>query len=230
MDNREKIITKNSWAHNIKKYDLFWPDENIIRFLNKSYDKLDRDKIKVLDLGCGSGRNSIAIASEGFNTYSIDYNKECIDITKEKATNLGLNLELSQNEGNEIPFNDNYFDCVIAWGSLFYNDSNGRIELLNEINRVLKKEGTFLANWRTTEDYFYKKGEEIEKNTFFLDESCKKFGLQDILYYFAEQNDLKKLYNKTGFHIYNFDKKDFYTNNLEVKNSHWHVWARKNNI
>ncbi|ABS41968.1 SAM-dependent methyltransferase [Clostridium botulinum] len=227
MDNREKIITKNSWAENIKKYDLFWPDENIIRFLNKSYDKSNRDKIKVLDLGCGSGRNSIAIASEGFKTYSIDYNKECIDITKEKATNLDLNLELSQNEGNEIPFDDNSFDCVIAWGSLFYNDSNGRIELLNEINRVLKKEGTFLANWRTTEDYFYKKGKEIEKNTFFLDESCKKFGLQDIVYYFAEQNDLKKLYNKTGFHIYNFDKKDFYTSNLEVKNSHWHVWAIK---
>nr|WP_311138010.1 class I SAM-dependent methyltransferase [Clostridium botulinum] len=183
--------------------------------------------MKVLDLGCGSGRNSIAIASEGFKTYSIDYNKECIDITKEKATNLDLNLELSQNEGNEIPFDDNSFDCVIAWGSLFYNDSNGRIELLNEINRVLKKEGTFLANWRTTEDYFYKKGKEIEKNTFFLDESCKKFGLQDIVYYFAEQNDLKKLYNKTGFHIYNFDKKDFYTSNLEVKNSHWHVWAIK---
>ncbi|APC84216.1 class I SAM-dependent methyltransferase [Clostridium botulinum] len=227
MDNREKIITKNSWAENIKKYDLFWPDENIIRFLNKSYNKSNRDKIKVLDLGCGSGRNSIAIASEGFKTYSIDYNKECIDITKEKATNLDLNLELSQNEGNEIPFDDNSFDCVIAWGSLFYNDSNGRIELLNEINRVLKKEGTFLANWRTTEDYFYKKGKEIEKNTFFLDESCKKFGLQDIVYYFAEQNDLKKLYNKTGFHIYNFDKKDFYTSNLEVKNSHWHVWAIK---
>nr|WP_307903320.1 class I SAM-dependent methyltransferase [Clostridium botulinum] len=193
MDNREKIITKNSWAENIKKYDLFWPDENIIRFLNKSYNKSNRDKIKVLDLGCGSGRNSIAIASEGFKTYSIDYNKECIDITKEKATNLDLNLELSQNEGNEIPFDDNSFDCVIAWGSLFYNDSNGRIELLNEINRVLKKEGTFLANWRTTEDYFYKKGKEIEKNTFFLDESCKKFGLQDIVYYFAEQNDLKKI-------------------------------------
>ncbi|MCS4438926.1 class I SAM-dependent methyltransferase [Clostridium botulinum] len=157
MDNREKIITKNSWAENIKKYDLFWPDENIIRFLNKSYNKSNRDKIKVLDLGCGSGRNSIAIASEGFKTYSIDYNKECIDITKEKATNLDLNLELSQNEGNEIPFDDNSFDCVIAWGSLFYNDSNGRIELLNEINRVLKKEGTFLANWRTTEDYFIKR-------------------------------------------------------------------------
>nr|WP_311138009.1 hypothetical protein [Clostridium botulinum] len=43
MDNREKIITKNSWAENIKKYDLFWPDENIIRFLNKSYNKSNRE-------------------------------------------------------------------------------------------------------------------------------------------------------------------------------------------
>lgn len=222
---------KELWKKNIKKYDLQWPDENIIRYLNISYPKHEeRNEIKVLDFGCGSGRNTAAIAQLGFATYAVDYNQECINKTREILENTMINImedSFRKNENTDIPFDNEVFDCILAWGSMFLNDSSARKNLLNEMNSKLKSGGFFYANWRAEDDFFMGKGEEIESNLYKLDNRAKVHGLEGMTYYFASREALEELYNECGFEIYNIEKRVFTIKNMTVNNSHWHVWARK---
>ncbi|GEM_PF-3402117 len=220
---------KELWKKNIQNYDLSWPDENIIRYLYKSFELPEMMEKHVLDFGCGSGRNTVAMAKLGFYTYAMDYNQECLDITKKKIDELKNVNEVYyiKNNRTDIPLMDESMDCIICWGSLFYLNSEDRKKILKECYRVLKPGGKFFSNWRSKEDFFYKKGKEIEKDYYILNEDAKDYGLEGIPYFFTSDDYLSKLFEECGLNIYNIEKKDFTINNMHVCNSHWHIWAEK---
>ncbi|SFD34232.1 class I SAM-dependent methyltransferase [Clostridium uliginosum] len=215
---------KKKWGEKVGVAYLKWPDENIIRFMNRTFNQYDKTSIKVLDLGCGAGRNTVALVYEGFQMYGVDYSKECVEITKERCKKIkNSKVVIKQNSNTDIPIENNILDAVVACGSLFFSNLQDRKLLIKSINRVLKKDGVFWANWRTTEDYMYKKGERIEKNFYFLYTS----GREGLAYYFATIEELKELYNDAGFEIYNIEKFEMNTNNLKEKSSWWHISAKK---
>jgi tRNA (uracil-5-)-methyltransferase TRM9 len=222
-----KSSDKQLWLENILKYDLGWPDENIIRFINKNYRHAKKSNMKIMDLGCGSGRNSVFLAAEGFKIYAVDYHKENVDMTVTRVKETGRDIVGIQNFETDIPIEDSELDCAIGWGVLFLSIKEKRIALLKNINRVLKKDALFFSNWRSKEDYFYGKGIEIEENVFMLDDSAEKHGIAGMTYYFADIADLKDLYQQCGFEIYNVEKREFTIDNMQVRNSHWHIWAKK---
>jgi SAM-dependent methyltransferase len=97
--------------------------------------------MKTLDLGCGVFPRNPFNAEEVYG----------IDIADLKETEYFKSVDLNI---NPIPFPDNYFDYVTAVDFLehvpriIYIDGkirNSFIEVMNEIWRVLKPEGTFLA-------------------------------------------------------------------------------------
>ncbi|AEB75789.1 class I SAM-dependent methyltransferase [Clostridium botulinum] len=220
-------INKKMWEDNINKYDLFWPDENIVRFLNKNYEKGNRENINVLEIGCGAGRNIIGIAMEGFKTYGIDYNENCIKLSNEKVQSFNLkNVNIEKNQGSYIPYEDEKFDCIIVGTilSLLANKEERNL-MFKEIYRCLKKGGVVYSYWRDKSDYFYEKGTKIEEDTFILKNN--EFGLSDMVYYFVDKEKILQDHKEFEFEVYNLEKKDFYIDNMSVKNSHWHVWAKK---
>ncbi|BDR75917.1 class I SAM-dependent methyltransferase [Clostridium tetani] len=211
------------WGKEVKRGYLKWPDENVIRFMNRSFRE-NKNNIKVLDLGCGAGRNTVALMEEGFQLYACDYSKECIEVTRNRCEKFkDSKVKIKQNSSTDIPIKDNQLDSVVACGSLFYNNLQDRKLIMLNINRILKKGGVFWANWRSTEDSMYKKGKEIERNFYMLDTD----GREGLAYYFATIEDLKELYNYAGFEIYNIEKSEFITNNLKEKSSWYHISAKK---
>lgn len=219
-------INKQLWSDNIQKYNLGWPSENIIRFLNKNYDRAQRHNTKVLDIGCGSGRNSIAIKLLGFELYAVDFNETSVKTTEEVLAKLGGGKsEVKQNYDENIPFEDGFVDCVISWGVSFINEDIEKF--LGEVNRVLGDGGLFLSNWRTTDDYFFAKGKSLGNNTFILDERAKRFGLEGMRYTFFDLDALKILYRLSGFEIYNIERNSFQVDNMTMNNDYFHIWAKK---
>lgn len=111
------------------------------RFEDNGFDISYFKNKKCLDLGCGGGRYSIALAMLGAKEVTgVDVSKEAIQDANRRASDLQIeNVNFIQNSAESLPFQDSHFDFVIFSGVLMHmeNPEKG----LSEISRVLKSGG-----------------------------------------------------------------------------------------
>ena len=133
-----------------------WNQVNINEWINKSQTndfrmfyimpytlkKLGNVKNKyILDLGCGEGGYSRALAHKGAIVTSADCSGIMIEYARKKATEENLNIDhyvINANSLNGI--NENYYDIVLC--SMMLMDVEDLDGTLKEIHRVLKPHGT----------------------------------------------------------------------------------------
>ena len=110
----------------------------------KSLKKYLNSDSVILDFGCGYGRILQQLKSEGFlNLSGVDISERMIEIAKKKLPDMDLRI----NTGINIPYNDSYFDGVIAAAVLTcIISSNDQRELVAEIKRVLRPGGVVYIN------------------------------------------------------------------------------------
>jgi tellurite methyltransferase len=105
---------------------------------------------KVLDVGCGGGRNLPYFLQNGYQVYGIDPNSEAVEQVRSLAKTLAPVGNHTENfivaKAEDMPFNKNTFDLVICSAVLhFANDSNHFDAMLRSIWRVLKPGGFLFA-------------------------------------------------------------------------------------
>lgn len=94
---------------------------------------------KILEVGCGNGRNLQLLSDEGVKLYGIDISNEGI----KKASNRYIGL-FTCGSAKKLPFGDNSFDIVYSVHAL--EQMVGiRKEVIDEIYRVLKPGGIYLC-------------------------------------------------------------------------------------
>jgi tellurite methyltransferase len=101
---------------------------------------------KVLDVGCGGGRNLPYFLQNGYQVYGIDPNPEAVAQVQSLAKTLAADANSAKNftvaKAEDMPFNKNTFDLAICSAVLhFANDSNHFDAMLRSIWRVLKPGG-----------------------------------------------------------------------------------------
>lgn len=96
----------------------------------------------VLDLGCGGGFMSEALAKEGAHVVGVDPSAPAIDAARAHAQKEGLAIDYKVGSGEHIPLEDASADCVVCVDVLEHVDDVGTV--LDEIGRVLKPGGMFL--------------------------------------------------------------------------------------
>lgn len=104
---------------------------------------------KVLDAGCGGGRNLVWFLKNGYDVYGIDPNENAILAVKELAKTMAPDLP-EQNfalaSAENLPFADGYFDLVISSAVLhFANNLTHFGQMLRSMWRVLKPGGYLFA-------------------------------------------------------------------------------------
>lgn len=108
------------------------------------HDQLEKylgpiDAKKILDVGSGSGVLIGELQSKGIEAHGVDSAREAIEFGGAQGVR---NLVLMPST-NKLPFPDSHFDCVLAMDVLEHlHDEN---DVLNEVKRVLKKDGIFLV-------------------------------------------------------------------------------------
>jgi ubiquinone/menaquinone biosynthesis C-methylase UbiE len=133
--------------------------------INEVKEFLQNKKGKVLDLGCGSGRNFIK--NKNLEFYGTDFSESMVNIAKQKPYK-----KVIESNAWEIPFPDNFFDHVLYISVLHCIPSKeNREKSLKELARVLKpKAKAFISVWDKEQPRFKDKGKEIFLKWGFQDE------------------------------------------------------------
>jgi len=98
---------------------------------------------KLLDFGCGSGVYSIIASRLVGNTgkiYALDYDEDPLEELSDKinAQNISNIKIIKTTKKISIPLKSNSLDVVLMYDVYHLVDKDDRINLLNEIYRVLK--------------------------------------------------------------------------------------------
>ncbi len=108
-------------------------------FGQKAYGKSDLQGQRLLDLGCGMGGLSTALALEGAKVTSLDYNRAYCEITRLRGKRYNLRFDPVNAAGEHLPFADAAFDTVVCMDVLEHVQQPEK--LLAEISRVLAPGG-----------------------------------------------------------------------------------------
>jgi len=147
-----KIISNSSSLeqNTSNLYTSLWNQLNKEIILDESKELLEKrlskviienhikDKI-VLDMGCGSGRYSIALSLLGASkVYAVDLFEQSYQQAYKIAEENILNIEFLEGNFHELPFENEKFDFVFSNGTVHHSTSIKKSLL--EYKRVLKKD------------------------------------------------------------------------------------------
>jgi len=110
------------------------------KYINSQENKvikkyLDKNNItKNLDIACGTGRFL------NFANYGIDISSEMVKVSKDKFPSKKIIVS----DAESMPFNDLFFNNALAFHLFMHLDINQHERILNEVARVIKKDGYFI--------------------------------------------------------------------------------------
>ncbi len=133
------------------KYDIARPlsEQNLDLWINLISKKIGSiGKIDFLDLGCGTGRFSIPIATEhGYSVTGADSSKEMLLKAKEKAGELQIKWDIQ--DATSLTYSNGSFDAVFMSHLLHHVDDP--LKVTKECYRVLKPYGVVLNRYGAIE-------------------------------------------------------------------------------
>jgi ubiquinone/menaquinone biosynthesis C-methylase UbiE len=98
---------------------------------------------KVLDIACGTGILSEQFARMGAEVTAIDLTQKAVELTKKRFEVGHLEGTILQADAQNLPFENESFDFVCAWGCLMHMPQTEKA--ISEIHRVLKPGGKMFA-------------------------------------------------------------------------------------
>jgi len=113
----------------------------------------DWDGKRILELGCGTGRFSLNMASKGKPTILMDIALQMLNVTRSKLHSsshqfMGINGSIYQ-----LPFENGWFDA--AYSINVFNHLEYLKSAFSEVNRILKEDGLFLVNFANLYSYYF---------------------------------------------------------------------------
>lgn len=164
------------------------PKPRVIEFLQKQ-------KGKILDLGCGSGRHFIKL--KGIKFYGVDFSANLLKYAKQKAEKLGIEVELKKASADKLPFSSDFFEAAIFIATLHnIKTAEKRKKTLLELKRVLKPGAEALI---TVLSKSHKRVKNKPKDCFVpWTVNNKKY---QRYYHIYDKEELEKLLKGVGFKI-----------------------------
>ncbi len=106
-------------------------------------NQVPKDKIRVLDIGAGTGKYSVALAEQGYDVTAVELVKYNLGILKQKASTVHA---MQGNAMNLKKLADDSYDVTLLFGPMYhlfgFDDKN---KALGEAKRVTKQGGVILT-------------------------------------------------------------------------------------
>lgn len=113
-------------------------------FLEKEF--ANNKGLKILDVGCGTGRHAIEMTKRGYKITGIDLSDSQLELAREKAEAEGLIIDFRKHDARHLPF-EKEFDVAIMLcegGFPLMETDEMNFEILKNVARSLKEHATFI--------------------------------------------------------------------------------------
>ncbi len=123
--------------------------------MNEFYKKFESyllPSAKILDLGCGSGRDILYFKNKGYDVVGIDNSEELIKLSKKY-----LNIDIIKKDFRNLNFN-NEFDGIWACASLLHLKRIEIKKVFESCLKALKKDGIFYSSYKYGDFEGFKNG------------------------------------------------------------------------
>lgn len=99
---------------------------------------------RALDLGCGTGTNVITLARHGWQATGVDFARRAILMARSKARQAGVKVDLRVGDVTRLGDLSGLFDLILDIGCFHSLLPAGRRAYLDNLDRLLAQNGTFL--------------------------------------------------------------------------------------
>lgn len=115
------------------------PDENLVHYFEKKL----LNSGKVLELGCGPGRNAIYFAEKGCLIDAVDLSQESIQWATERAKEKNVNINFICSNIFDLQIEEGTYDIVYDSGCFHHIAPHRRMSYINLVKKALKPGGYF---------------------------------------------------------------------------------------
>lgn len=176
---------------------------------------------RVLDLGAGIGRHTLALAALGHRVTALDASEAAVAAISAAALAQVQDITTQLAPMTDLPFEDGQFDHVLSWNVIYHGDEAVVRRTMAEIARVTRPGGTFMATMLSSRRIPIERakapGHEISRNTWVFEGPGDKVHP----HYFCTASDLLALMPE-------FEVFALYDREHEKPGSwHWHLLAER---
>jgi cyclopropane fatty-acyl-phospholipid synthase-like methyltransferase len=99
---------------------------------------------RALDLGCGTGTNSIYLAQHGFQVIGVDFSLKAIEMARQKARQAGVVIDFYINDVTRLDFIREPFDLILDIGCFHNLGPAERARYAENLTRLTCPGGLFM--------------------------------------------------------------------------------------
>ena len=102
-------------------------------------------KLKVLDIGCGEGKDAVFFARNGYSVSAFDVAESGLDKARSLAAKCGVQINFFRADVNDFVPDDNY-DIIFSSGVFHYIHPEKRISFIESLKKATNPGGLNLIN------------------------------------------------------------------------------------
>lgn len=137
-----------------------YPTEWVVRTLaggNYPRLKLDKSRYKsarILDMGCGDGRNLQLLLDLGFDVHACEVSPAIVSDLRTLAQEAGWPVHFEVGMNSQLPYPDGHFDYMLCCASCYYLDASTTWPTVcEELSRTICPDGLLVANFPDEENF-----------------------------------------------------------------------------
>lgn len=158
---------------------------------------------KLIELGCGNGRDAIFLSNNKIDVVAVDQCESSINNLKSSVSSDNIDFVADDFIETKLLEKES-FDYVYSRFTLHSISEEQENKLINRVYEALKKDGLLLIEVRSVKDEIFGLGEQIARNTYIynnhsrrfiiLDELIEKLTLNGFKVDFADENNDYAIY------------------------------------
>jgi SAM-dependent methyltransferase len=179
---------------------------------------------RILDLGCGTGRHTVYLASQGLDVWACDISTRGLIHTQQWLTEERLTAHLQRSDMAALPYHNGAFDGLVSAFVIYHGLLRDIQRTVAEIHRVLRPGSLALLTLISTRAGSYRRGQEIEPDTF-----IREIGHDTgVLHHYFNEDGTRRLLS--DFEILDLHQEESDTTGEDGSthhHAHWHVQVRR---